>query len=135
MAIDKSEYAGIAEATRDVRTKVSNSEIINHPLSSPTFSVVIPEWTKALSGFEARATITPQEAVRIDQISALYDTQSKWLTEKSRQLNIGTINELDSDKVLFMGLFRDVQIRYASKQNLNPHKLTVLLDEHYNISE
>jgi len=128
-------YSGIAEATHDVRTKVNESELINHPLSSPTFAVLVPAWTDALSGFDAKTTVSPRDAVRIQQVESIYETEERWLIETAERLDIRTLNEHDPEKVLFMGLFRDLQIRYASKQNLNPHKLTVLLDDRYTIDE
>ena len=129
------EYSGIAEATRDVRTKVNESDLINHPFASPAFEVIVPEWTEALSGFEAKTTVTPCDEVRLRQIKSLYEIQSEWLADTARQLNVGTLNEHTPERVLFMGLFRDLQIRYASKQNLNPHKLAVLLAERYEIED
>lgn len=44
-----------------------------------------------------------------------------------------SLNEHEPAKVLFMGLFRDLQARFASKQNLNPHKLAILFDERYTV--
>lgn len=128
-------YSGIAEATRDVRTKVNESETANHLLSSPTLAVVVPSWTESLSGFQANVTVAPDEAVQLQQISALYDYCEEWLTETAQQLKIGQLNEHDPTRVLFMGLFRDLQIRFAEKQNLNPHKLAVLLSERYTVTE
>lgn len=125
------EYSGIAEATRDIRTKLQDSEIINHPLSKPVVASLIPEWTQALSGFEANATVSAGNAVRIEQIATVYEHHETWLIDTAQQLNIGSLNEHSPARVLYMGLFRDLQNRFASKQNLNPHKLAVLLDGRY----
>jgi hypothetical protein len=128
-----SEYTGIAEATRDVRTKVNESDIVNHPLSSPALAVVVPTWTEALSGFQAGATVSVSEARFLEQIDMLYERSKSWLVRTARDLNIRTLNEHGPDRVLFMGLFRDLQLRFAEKQNLNPHKLAVLFDGRYTI--
>lgn len=126
-----SEYSGVAEATQDVRTKLQDSEIVNHPLSKPVFASIIPEWTQSLSGFEANATVSTKEAVRLEQIETVYHDHEDWLIDTAQQLHVGTLNEHSPARVLFMGLFRDLQTRFASKQNLNPHKLAVLLDHRY----
>lgn len=125
------EYSGIAEATNDIRTKLQDSEIINHPLSKPVIATLIPEWTQALSGFEANATVSPGDTVRIEQIATVYEHHENWLIDTAKRLNIRNLNEHPPARVLFMGLFRDLQSRFASKQNLNPHKLAVLLDGRY----
>jgi len=122
------EYSGIAEATHDIRTKLQDSEIINHPLSKPVVATLIPEWTQALSELAANATVSPGDAVRIEQVATVYEHHENWLIDTARQLNIGRLNEHPPARVLFMGLFRDLQSRFASKENLNPHKLAVLLD-------
>lgn len=129
------EYSGIAEATQDIRTKVNSSEHIIHPFCSPALSVVVPTWTEALTGFEAGTTISPREAGDIEQIRALYEMKSDWLIRTARDLEIRTLNEHDPSNVLFMGLFRDLQLRFAPKQNLNPHKFAVLLGERYEIDD
>lgn len=129
------EYPDIAEATQNIRTKVSSSDQIIHPFCSPALSVVVPAWTVALTGFEARTTISPREAGNIEQIRALYETNRDWLVRTASDLEIRTLNEHDPSNVLFMGLFRDLQIRFAPKQNLNPHKFAVLLGERYEIDE
>lgn len=126
-------YGSIAEATRDVRTKVNSSEIVTHPLSSPTLAVVVPEWTDALSGFEAKTSVSLLEESSFDQIRSLYKQCREWLTETAQRLDIGTLNEHAPDRVLFMGLFRDLQERFVEKQNLNPHKLAVLFGERYTV--
>lgn len=127
------EYSGIADATQDVRNKINDSTIVNHPLSSPTLAVVVPTWTESLSGFEANTTVTSEEEACLQQILALYDQCEEWLVRTARRLGIGTLNEYDPAQVLFMGLFRDLQTRFADKQNLNPHKMAVLLSGRYTV--
>lgn len=127
-------YNGIAEATEDVLSRVNRSQMLNHPFSSPALSVTVPAWTNALSGFEARTTVTPREEVELGQIRSLYYTQEEWLAETAEKLEIGELNEHEPAKVLFMGLFRDLQLRFGPKQNLNPHKLAVLLGERYEVN-
>lgn len=129
------EYTTVAEATRDVRTKMHETAAITHPLASPTVAVVVPAWTDVLSGFEANTRVTTQEAERLDQIRALYDQTSEWLAKTANKLDIGTLNEHTPAEVLFIGLFRDLQARFASKQNLNPHKFAVLFGERYRVTE
>lgn len=129
------EYNGIAEATEDVRSKVNSSNMLNHPFSSPTLSVTIPAWTRALTGFEANTTVSPRDEVHLEQIRELFQTQEDWLAETANELAVGTLNEHEPANVLFMGLFRDLQLRFGPKQNLNPHKLAVLLAERYEINE
>lgn len=128
-----SEYASTTEATRDVRKKVNESDIVNHPLSSPALAVVVPAWTEALSGFEAHAKVTLTEDRLLNQIDTLYERIKSWLVRTARELNIGKLNEHNQSRVLFMGLFRDLQLRFAEKQNLNPHKLAVLFDGRYTV--
>lgn len=127
-----SAYAGIAEATHDIRTKLQNSELMHHPLSKPVIACLIPEWTQSLSGFEANATVSARDDVRLKQIQTVYQEHQELLTHMAQELDIGSLNEHSPARVLFMGLFRDLQARFASKQNLNPHKLAVLLDGRYN---
>ena len=86
-------YNSIAEATQDIRAKVINSEIISHPLSSPTLAVVVPEWTNALSGFEAEKSVSQLEESSLEQVRLLFEQCSEWLTETARELEIGTLNE------------------------------------------
>jgi hypothetical protein len=128
-------YNSIAEATQDIRAKVINSEIISHPLSSPTLAVVVPEWTNALSGFEAEKSVSQLEESSLEQVRLLFEQCSEWLTETAQELEIGTLNEHAPDEVLFMGLFRGLQKRFAEKQNLNPHKLAVLFGGRYTVEE
>jgi hypothetical protein len=128
-------YNSIAEATRDIRSKVNDSEIVTHPLSSPTLAVVVPNWTDALIGFEARTSVSLLDESSLEQILSLYEQCKEWLTETAQQLDIGTLNEHAPDRVLFMGLFRDLQERFAEKQNLNPHKLAVLFGGRYTVEE
>jgi hypothetical protein len=132
---DTEAYTGIAEATKDVRTKVNSSDLINHPFSSPALSVIIPAWTEALTGFEAKVNISTREAEHIEQIHALYENQKGRLSQMAKELKIGILNEHEPAKVLFMGLFRDLQLRFASKRNLNPHKLAVIIAERYEVDE
>lgn len=129
------EYQGITEATQDVRSKVNSSKMLDHPFSSPTLSVTIPDWTRALAGFEANTIVSPREEVHLEQIRELFETQEDWLAETANKLAIGTLNEHEPANVLFMGLFRDLQLRFGPKQNLNPHKLAVLLAKRYEIKE
>lgn len=130
-----SEYTGIAEATEDVRSKLQDSRFVTHPLLNPTLAVVVPQWTDALSGFQAKATVSPAEAMMLEQIMNLYDHSFAWLEETAEEFNLGTLNEHSPANVLFMGLFRDFQSRFADKQNLNPHKLAVLLAENYTVTQ
>jgi len=125
------DYTGIAEATNDVQAKLWESKIIDHPFSSPIFATVIPEWTMALTGFQAGVTITKEGEVRINQIKSLYYEQKEWLTKTAGRLDIGTLNEHEPGNVLFMGIFRNLQARYAKKENMNPHKLAVILNGNY----
>lgn len=129
------EYPNISEATKDVRTKINTSSLVNHPFTSPVLSAVVPTWTEVLTGFEAGSMVTTYEKKNIEQIRNLYEAQEGWLTEASNDFDIQPLNEHDPAAVLFMGLFRDLQLRFGPKQNLNPHKLAVLLDERYEIDE
>lgn len=128
-------YASIAEATQDIRTKVSNSDVITHPLSSPTLAVVVPEWTDALTGFEAEKSVSQLEENSLEQVRSLFKQCNEWLTETAQELEVGALNEHAPDQVLFMGLFRDLQERFAEIQNLNPHKLAVLFGGRYTVEE
>jgi len=135
MASDPATYASIADATRDIRDKVNDSTMVTHPLNPSTFGAVVPDWTDALSGFAAGATVSSREAAILEQVHNLYEQCQSWLSETAQNLDVGTLNEHDPARVLFMGLFRDLQVRFALKQNLNPHKLAVLLDGRYTVVE
>lgn len=127
------EYSSVAEATAAVQTQVQDAGFLTQPIAQPALAVVVPQWTQALSGFEANTTVTPTAAARLSQLRAIYTEQQLWFDETARDLNIGRLNEHDPGRVLFMGLVRDFQARFAEKQNLNPHKLAVLLAERYEI--
>lgn len=126
-------YTSISEATQDVLHSAGDNSEVTDLFGESVLQLVIPDWTEALSGFEANTTVTRQAAHALEQIEQLYHDTHAELERRAAELNVGKLNEHGPATVLFMILVRRLQDEYASKQNLNPHKIAVLLQHRYSI--
>ena len=117
----------------DVFQNVVGDREPNDMLDEPLLKVILPDWTNALSGFQANATVSHDTAHALEQIEQLYNDTHAEFVEWADEMDVRSLNEHDPGTVLFMVLFRSLQDEFAAKQNLNPHKITVLLQHKYTV--
>lgn len=126
-------YSSIKEATQDVlQVGVYDRKPLGQ-LNRPVLQIVLPVWTNSLSGFQANASVSPATAHALEQIEQLYYDTQRDLESEAEDLTVGRLNEHDPGTVLFMVLFRTLQYEFATKMNLNPHKMSVLLQHRYSV--
>jgi hypothetical protein len=117
----------------DVSSKIGTDRGRENLLDESVLKVVIVDWTEALSGFATNATVSRDTAYALAQIERLYNDSFPEIEHRANELNVGRLNEHGPATVLFMVLFRLLQEKYATKQNLNPHKIAVLLESKYSV--
>lgn len=102
-------------------------------MSSIPSEETVVQWTDALTGFEAEASISSAVENHLTDIRVLYAESEAALQGHAAELGVKSLNEFGPDAVLFMVCIRDLQTRYAGKSNLNLHKLSVLLGKRYSV--
>lgn len=116
-----------AENIREHSQYIEPEEFFSNPPSEET----IRQWTEALTGFEAQATISPETEADLQEIRHLYSTNEEALEQYAADLDVEPIGEATPKMVLFMVYIRTLQSKYVGKKNLNPHKFGNLLDGTY----
>jgi MoxR-like ATPase len=131
------EYEGVTEATEDVLSRIDASTVTPEAFHWRLSTSIVTAWTDPLTkiAVQTDSEITPDEAVLIDQIAAVYDDTEPWLTETAEELGVGSLFALDPPQVLYMALLRDLQseIPEISQVNVNHVKLKTILNDEYTV--
>lgn len=131
------EYDDVTEATEDVLNRVELVDGEIERFRDHLSKSILKEWTEPLKkiAVQTASDITPDEAVLIRQIRAIYDGNQDWLSERADTLGIGSLYALDPPQVLYMALLRDIQseVTDIDQVNINHVKLKTLFNEEYTV--
>ncbi|MFB6210411.1 MAG: MrcB family domain-containing protein [Halobacteriales archaeon] len=131
----KTEYDSVDEAVEEVLERVNAVDDIDNWLDDELTSTVLADWTEQLKNIAVQTTVTPAEAVRLEQIQSLYDRVESRLQEHAATLGSGTLYQLDEPQTLFMVFLRDLQRKHdiGSRPNANHVKIKTILNQEYTV--
>ena len=132
------EYKGAEEATSDVLRRFSElggAEI--GQFKSKISKSIVEAWTEPLKNISVQTAskLTADEAILVTQIKNVFDEHKGWLSERSSELGIGTLYDLEPSEVLYMALLRNIQSENPSisRVNVDYEKLKTVLNDEYSV--